>query len=150
MGRGTCLVRPCLAGYSYGNAAQHLCRAGVPSVANSWRPNTAGAVEFQVFDWIAERVMASDPRCMDIVIMLRPDGSTEHVGADMTSDPNFLGCASFQLAQAWELLRIDQQSYECRLQLKLGPTHHPMCTGSVIVRIIVEAEPYNAGVRYRQ
>ena len=123
-----------------------LCRLSASAVAHSYRPNTRGRVEFKPGPWVVERVMASDPRRVDIVLLSRPDGASDFVGADLQSDPNFLGYASIELAQVWELLAMDKQQYECRLQLKLEP--RTQCTGNVIVRITVESDVYNAGVQY--
>ena len=127
-----------------------VCRSGVPTVANSWRRNATGLAEFQQSDWIADRVMASDPRRLDVVLLHRPDDAPEISSAGIERDPNFLGVASFHLAQVWELLSIDQQHVEARLQLKLGPAGLPQCTGNIILSVVVEAEAYQAGVRYRQ
>jgi hypothetical protein len=124
------------------------CRHSASVSATSYRPNTSGRVEFKPGPWVVERVMASDPRRVEVVVLSRPEGASDGAGGDMHSDPNFLGFASFKLAQVWELLAAEKQQYECRLQLKLEP--RTQCTGSVIVRITVEKEDYNAGVQYRR
>lgn len=129
------------------------CRARVPTVAPSVKPNEKGMVDFKVREWTADRVMASDPRIMKITLMSASDVNSDYASAAAESDPAFLGSASLNLNQVWELLRPGEAEHTCELQLKLGPSHLPQCTGSVIVSITVKPirpAEYTEGIRQHQ
>jgi hypothetical protein len=115
-------------------------------MAISRKPNKRGVVNFKLSPWIADRVMASDPRRIDITLMHKPDGV--ELNSASRSDSHFLGVASVWLAQLWALPGPDQTDRRCRLQLKLGPPHHAQCTGSVILDVTVQAEKFDRGVEY--
>jgi hypothetical protein len=123
-----------------------VSRIGAPVKAISRKPNKKGIANFHLIQWIADGVMASDPRQMEITLQHKPDGVD--VTSASPSDSHFLGAASVGLAQLWNLLEKDQLECRCRLQLKLGPAGHPQSTGSVILDVTVQYEAFNRGVEY--
>lgn len=113
------------------------CRSAVATNAESYRPNSTGSVEFRPTDWIAERVMASDPRELEIVLLHHAEGDGHMGHSHIQDDPSFLGVARIRLAQCWELLSFADAEVTRRLRVKLGPREHPKATGTAIVRITV-------------
>ena len=130
-----------------------MCRGQTPTIATSVQPNERGQVDFRWGDWAADRVMASDPRTMVITLMSTQDPASDYASAATESDPNFLGQATLELSQVWQLLQPGEEEHETEMQLKLGPPHLPQCTGSVLLKIVVKPlrrEEYTAGIVMHQ
>jgi hypothetical protein len=121
-------------------------RIGAPVRAASRKPNKEGSVNFHLIQWIADGVMASDPRQIIITLMHKPDGVDAPIATP--ADPHFLGSASIGLSQLFALLEKSKVETRCRVKLDLGPRNLPQCTGKVILDVTVLQEEFNRGVDY--